>query len=187
MFSVGVLSGAAGADPVDGNAARKMLFSPRTAEVDINQAAGLSETDKTTLAAMVRMNGLKYYGAIAFSPDEGLVSEALQGAFNFHGVGPAEVAALAACNKARKGGTAPCVIAATVLPKRWKERPLQLSQDATATFAVYRKGRGEKAIAISLSSGAYGMAKGDGSAAKAMSDCTAKANGATDCIIVIAD
>jgi hypothetical protein len=188
---MGVLgAGAAAAEVIDSKAARRALFSPGGAEVVINAAAGLAEADVRTLKVLVKTNRLKYYGAIAFSPDEGLLSEALQGAFDFHSTEAASVGALAACNAARKAGTAECMVAATITPKRWKpDRALQLSASATEVFKAFRKGRGPRALAISAQTGAYGVAKGEGAEALALTDCNAAAKipDYEDCEIVIRD
>lgn len=176
----------AAAEPVSGKDARRMLFSDRGTEVVLNASAELSETDRKTIDTLVRSNGFKYYGAIAFSPSQGLLSESLQGAFNYHDPGAAAAAALRACEAARLAGASPCVVAAQVMPRRWSAQPLQLSQDATAAFQDYRRDRGEKAIAVSYGSGGFGIGTGAGAEAAALASCNA-ASSTGDCVIVVRD
>ncbi len=77
----------------------------------------------------------------------------------------------------------------TCFPKRWTRQSLQLSVDATVAFSTYRKGKGPKAFAISPDTGAYAFGKGEGADVTALTACNteAKAKGATDCDVVIAD
>jgi hypothetical protein len=203
LLGVGLWSGAASADPVDTNAARKMLFSPRGVEMAVQPDTGLDAGQTATLEAILKQMsaaGLSgYYGAVAVSPaffdmmasDPGAatLSGLFQVAEKYHSAETAAGVALQACQKARKSGQAPCAVAAHVLPKRWKPQPLQLSVDATAAFAEYRKGKGPKAFAISQASGAYAFAKGEGAQASALADCAARSNakGGGECALVIAD
>ncbi len=175
----------------DERAARSMLFHESRAElvarpdpaVDPRLMAVLQ--DRRQAAALV--GSVPYYGAVAVSPDQGLVPEAIVSVGNYHSVPSAAAAALAACNAQRPSGTRPCVLAAEIRPRGWEARALQLSSGATAVFRrVYRRGNGEKALAISPSSGGYGVGKGAGAAASAMAACAA-AGGAGDCRVVIAD
>ena len=170
---------AAMAEPVTGRQARKALFPEAGASVEITADSGLSAQDQRVLATVAAQQ--PYYGAIAISPDEGLLSEATVAAANHHDNAAAEAAALAACN-ARKTAAAPCVIAALIRPEGYAARALQLSQDATAALRAGYPGRGG-ALAVSGSLGAWGIGKG---AESAIADCAAK-GGATDCMVVVQD
>ena len=82
----------------------------------------------------------------------------------------------------------PCRIGARVRPRGYEARPLELSLGATTAFReTYRRARGEKALAISPSSGRFAIATGAGAAARATADCDRAAQGAGDCRVVIAD
>lgn len=130
-----------------------------------------------------------YYGAIAVSPDEGMMVEATVAAANHHSTEAASIAALAGCDAKRKGA-APCVIVALIRPAGWQARAFQLSSGATAGFLDnYAGTRRARAFAISPATGHWGMGKGGDAAAKAVKDCVAKAAGAPvgDCAVVVAD
>lgn len=179
----------AGADPVSGASAQRQLFSAKGALVKVFNLPMLSEQDKMVIGELGKQQ--KYYGAIAISPDEGLMSEPTLAAANYHSIPPAETAARAACDKRRKRGTARCVIAAHILPPGYdRPRALQLSADATAGLArSYGKGSGPKALAISPLTGQWAMARGQGAGAAAVAECnrTATQNGARDCAVAVAD
>lgn len=174
---------AAGAAVLDGKSARKALFAPDEVGVEVVKHSFLVDDQAQTLASVATQQ--PYYGAIAVSPDEGLMSEATIAAANYHSVEAASVAALAGCDAARKGA-APCVIVALVRPKGWEARPVQLSADATAAFRKDYAGKGG-ALALSASTGAWGMAKGAGAGEAAVAACTAKLNGPGDCAVTIVD
>ncbi|MDF0600063.1 5-aminolevulic acid synthase [Psychromarinibacter sp. C21-152] len=180
-----VLPALAAAQPIDGETAAPMLFGDAVS-VAVNPGAGLNEKDAEIVDILVRSNDFSYYGAIAFSPEEGLMSESLQGAFNFHDVQTASRAALAACSQAKQPGTEACVVAAQLFPRGYQPRTFQLSQDATAAFADYAESDGPKAIALSASTGAYGIGTGGDAQAQAVAECNAQA-GARDCRIAVAD
>ena len=95
------------------------------------------------------------------------------------------MAALAGCDAARKGN-APCVIVALVRPKGWEARPIQMSADATEAFRKNYGGRGA-ALAVSASTGTWGMAKGDNAAVAAIAACAAKLTDVKDCSVIVAD
>lgn len=181
--------GAAAAEPLDGRAARKATFAPQGVEVTVLPGAGLAGPMAQVLQQVAGQQA--YYGAVAISPDEGLASEATVAAANYHDVENAARAALAGCNDRRKAGSAPCVIAAEIRPEGWAPRALQLSASATdALRSTYRKGGGEKALAVSPGTAKFTIAKGDGAAAQALAQCTAAvaaAGAAPDCVIVVAD
>lgn len=187
-----LLAGQALAEPIGGAEAEKILFDTRGQAIAM--ASDLSENDKSILRAVIDLaekqlrQPLRWYSSIAYSPDEGLVSEALQSAANHHGVAAADRAALAACNASRKAGTRECRIGARVLPRGYEARPLELSLGATTAFhETYRKTRGERALAVSPSTGQFALATGAGAAAAAVAKCNATSQGAGDCETVIAD
>lgn len=170
------------AEGVTGKEARKALFPPVTAEVEILPAAGLPEAEAAALVLVGQ--GQPYYGAIAISPDEGLMSEATVAAANYHDTDAAQTAALADCN-ARKKGKADCIIAALIRPKGWSDKGFALSSDATADFKGYA-GKGG-ALAVSRVTGSWGMAEGDGAAEAAVAACQARNPKAEDCTTVVQD
>jgi len=188
-FGYGVLAAAlftpaAWAEPVDGNTARKQLFKPKGAQVEMIEQAFLSDQDKEILSQVALQQ--TYYAAIAVSPDDGVISNATVAAANYHSTGPAQEAAKDACNDA-KTGSAPCVIVALIRPKGWERQDLQLSVDGTNAYRKeYRKGRGEKAMAVSPSTGKFAVAKGTGAGPAAVVACNERAD-ASDCSVVIED
>ncbi len=175
LFMLG--SGVAWAEPIDGKTAKKALFAPVTAEVEILDAAGLPKDQ----AAALEMVGAAqpYYGAIAISPDEGLMSEATVAAANYHDTEAAQRVALAECN-AKKTGPSDCVVAAVIRPKGWKDKGFQLSSDATAGF---KSDFAEGALAVSRITGAWGIGA---DAEAAIAACVVKNDLAGDCAVVIA-
>ena len=207
LLSAGVLAGlmpgAAPAEPVSGNEARKLLFSPRGVDLVANPQSGLDAVQDATVQAILQQLKSEavanYYGSIAVSPaffemmaaDPGgaALSGLLQITEKFHSPEAADRVALDACRQALAEGQAECVIAARVLPRKWQPRALQMSVEATNAFKVYRKGRGAKAFAISPGTGAYAFAKGAAAETVALTDCNlaATAKGGADCEIVIAD
>ena len=175
-------SNAAFAEPLAGKAVKKMLFAPVKAEASVLAEAGLTSSDAELLALVAE--GQLYFGAIAISPDEGLMSEATVAAANYHDVDAASKAALAGCEKKRTGASV-CLIAAEIRPKGWKEQPLQLSSDATAAFTKDYDFGGNAAFAISAATGVYGIGLGDEAEALALKDCADKSDAAIDCAVVI--
>lgn len=179
LLAIG-LAGAAMAQPLDGKAAKKALFAPVKAEVEIMAEAGLPK-DQAAILESVGAAQL-YYGAIALSPEKGLMFETTVAAANYHDVAAAAVVALAGCNAA-KPGKKDCVVAALIRPKGWKDKGLSLSSDATAGFKDDYQVSGS-ALAISAGSGAWGIgADADG----AIAACVARNTNATDCAVVIAN
>ncbi len=179
VIAAQMLASDATAQTLPGKDARKLLFPGKGAAVEMTPDSGLSAQDQTVLASVAAQQ--PYYGAIAISPDEGLLSEATVAAANYHDTAAAETVALADCN-ARKTGAVPCVIAALIRPEGYEPRLLQLSLDATAALRSDYPGRGG-ALAISDLTGAWGV--GDGADA-AVTACAAK-GGATDCVVVVQD
>ncbi len=172
---------AAMAEPLTGRAAKKLLFPAKVAaQAEMLPSSGLSAEDQTILAAVASQQ--PYYGAIAISPEDGLLAESTIAAANHHDTAAAEVAALAQC-EAKRTGAVPCVIAALIRPEGYEARDLSLSRDATAAVRADYPAKGG-ALAISAATGAWGLGKG---ADAALAACTAKAAEITDCAVVIAD
>ena len=179
---IGLASGAS-AEVLTGKAAKKALFSGADVAVQVMKQAFLVDNQAEVLGTVAAQQ--PYYGAIAVSPDEGLMSEATIAAANYHSVEAASVAALAGCDGARKGEKA-CVIVALVRPKGWEVRALQMSVDATAAFRKDYGGKGA-ALAVSAATGAWGMAKGENASEAAIAACAAKIPDAQDCSVIIVD
>ncbi|MGI1663192.1 5-aminolevulic acid synthase [Palleronia sp. KMU-117] len=180
---------AAAAQTLTSKEAEAVLFGTRGSTVAVSGA--LDATDQAIMKKTIdlleqQINGpVKYYAAIAYSPDEGILTEALQSAMNYHSVASADAAAIAACNAVRGSGTAPCQVAARVLPRGYEARPLSLSYDASAAFSkAYRRAKSPKAFAISEVTGAYAIGTGPEAALAA---CQADRPGAGDCRVVVVD
>ena len=133
-----------------------------------------------------------YYAAIAISPSEGLMGKSAMQAVNFHDPDSAARAAIAGCDSKRARTSEPCVVIADFLPKGYAPgRSFSLSAKATEVFkGKYRRARRNKAFAVSVASGNWGMAVkaatiGEARAA-AIADCAARAAkaGANDCAVV---
>lgn len=172
--------------------ARRALFSARGGVVVVSE--DLSEKDQQTMRNIAEVladqrQPLLYYASIAYSPDEGVVSDAIQGASAHHSVRAADAAARAACNAARATGTAPCKIGMRIVPRRYEPRALTLSQPATGAMGdSYRKARAPKAMAISPTQGTFRVASGTEQAGEiALASCNGASNGANDCVLAIAD
>ena len=171
---------AAATDTVPGaKEAWRMLFGTRTSVAEVSTTIPLSQSDRDIVQSIGPTQ--QYYGAIAYSPDEGLLSEATVAAANHHSVEIARALALADCNGKRREGAAACVVAADILPKRYRAgRALQLSMGATAGFdAEYHKAKGSRSFAISAQSGLWGWGPDDAAALQA---CNAQ-----DCKVVVRD
>ena len=176
------------AQTFDEKSARAALFPTKGYGIQVSGA--LSEKDRATAKALIPIlgretgQGVRYYTSIAYAPDQGLVSESLQGAVNFHSPSAADAAALAACEAIRRGGR-PCAIAARVVPKNYERRALTLSVDATAAFqGEYRRSKAPKALAVSPTSGAWGIGNSDQSAIGA---CANSRERPRDCRVVVRD
>ncbi len=174
------------ADPLTGAEARAQLFHPERVEVVRYDAQGLSDQEVQILTSIAQ--GQKYYAAVAFAPADGLMSAATVMAANHHSVEAARAAALAECDD-RRSNEGRCVIALEVRPAGWQARDLQLSADATAAFAEsYPNGRGEAALAVSPTTGLWGLGQGGTAANDALAACaTAGENDVADCAVVIVD
>ena len=176
------------AQTYDTAAARGVLFN---AEGYVVQVSGnLSARDQATVRALIPVmskemgQDIGYYSSIAYAPDEGLISEALQGAMNYHSPVASDRAALAACDRVRRGWR-PCALAGRVVPKGFSPAPFTLSHGATDAFQrEYRRLRGGKSFAISPSGGTWGIGRND---AEAVAECRSAGQGARDCTVVIRD
>lgn len=172
------------ADPIPGAEARNQLYPADRVEVVRYNVQGLSAEEVQILATVAQTQ--KYYAAVAFAPSMGLMSEATVMAANHHTVDAARTAALAECEE-RVDGAGACVIAMEVRPAGWETRTLQLSSDATEAFRRdYGTGRGPQALAISASTGLWGLGRGDVAGAEALSACQGDSD-TGDCTVVISD
>jgi hypothetical protein len=177
------LAGAGFADPISGKDAGKLMFSPKGSDVEMLPVAGLSEESAALLQQVVQ--GYAYYAAVAIAPDEDLLkSEATMLVANHNSTEAASAAALAGCNKVRKGG-AECVVAAIVRPKNWEQRALQLSVEGTLALQNDYGKKGERAMATSAETGFFALGQGVGAQETALKGCAEK--GALDCVIAVAD
>lgn len=179
---------AAGAEPLTGREADRALFEPR--DRVILKSERLDARNGALVDALVplmeqQLNArLQYYGAIAFSPDEGFQAEASQSALNHHSPAAADRAALAACNARRAAAASGCVIAARILPPGYRPRDFTLSVSASeAMRRVYPRTAAPKALAISPLTGAFAI----GSPAEVVALCNRDAGGAGDCMMVVRD
>lgn len=186
-LSIALSVGATGAfaEPITAKDARGALYPSDAAQVIVINHSFLSDTDQSLLAQIAQEQS--YYGAIAFGPDDGLMSESLVGAFNYHDLPSARGAALAGCEAQRKGQAA-CAVVALVQPKAWREgQPISLSGEATAAFEQdYRRARSPKALAISPSTGKFAVATDPAAPGTAMAQCAALAQ-TQDCTVVLSE
>lgn len=201
------LGGGALAQPFTGNEARKMLMPVKKYDFVINENSGLTELQLKYFNVLFKAREYRgdldrlarYYGAIAISPSlfarlergELDLSEGapFQFAEGYHTPEAAAQVAIDDCTAVLKPGEAPCVIAAQLLPKRWKRQPLSLSVLATEAFAQYRKARGPRAFAISRATRAFAVQGGPNAVAEALASCNGIADdvGPPDCYIAIQD
>jgi hypothetical protein len=173
----------AGADPISGAAAAQLLFPPDRSEVATLDPQSLAPEDADLLRQVIK--DYLYYAAVAIAPEEALLqSQATTLVANHHSPASAATAALAGCDALRQTPT-PCKIAATVRPVGWEARALHLSAEASAALASDYGNQGARALAISASTGFFGLASGDGAVAAAVAACADK--GASDCAVVVAD
>lgn len=181
IWSVGPGAGLA-QQPVDGREARGLLFAANRSEVATFAHDFLSERDIGLLRQVAEQQ--PYYGAIAASPDEGVLAQSVSAFANFHDVEAPARLALERCNAERARGSRACVIVAEIRPRGWEERALQLSSAATgAVSREFRRARGSKALAISPGTGRWAMGTGADAAAAA---CRALGD-PRDCAVVIAE
>ena len=174
----------AAAEPLDSKTAKKMLFG-KGSTVELGQVDFI---DKAVAKAIKQAAGqIPYYGAIAVSPGEPTASNLMATMANYHSPDAAQKAALDNCNSRRTTGK-PCVVIATITPKKFKTQPLTLSAEATKVFGKeYRKLKAPKAMAISPSTGTFGADRGDGGRALSKCNAAAQAKGGADCQIIIID
>lgn len=183
-----LLAAPATADVMTGDEAKALLFSEKGHVVQVS--GKLSDQEKTIVRGVIPLMAkqlrqpVRYYASIAYSPGDGMVHKSLQAAMNHHSYAASDQAAVRACNGLKSQGTGPCVVAARVVPKRFKARELMLSIDATVGFKkTYLKAKPPKSFAISPKAGNWGMGASD---EKALKNC--ETNGAPgDCKIVIRD
>lgn len=174
----------AAADPLDARSARPLLFPATGVEIVQHDVTGLSEQEQAALTMVAQSQ--KYYAAVAFAPDAGILAEPTVLAANYHTPEAARVAALDGCNGRRPGGRA-CELALEVRPAGWQARALSLSADATTGFQEqYRNASGRRAFAASASSGTWGIGRGRDAADEALAACRGE-SGVSDCAVVIAD
>jgi len=187
-LAVGLLAMAAGAavamaEPIGSAEARKAVWPAKTGLAIVMRDHPKLAADQAALLATVA-SGQPYYGAIAFSPDEGIMVEATVAAVNHHSVEAAEAAALRDCDAKRKGDEG-CAVAVVLRPDGWEARPFQLSHAATEALRKEYGRTGSRAMAVSDATGAYGLGAGEGAAEVAVIACATA--GATDCNVVVAD
>ncbi len=176
------------ADVLTERDAKRALFSAKGHQIQL--AEGLSALEKKIVTEIIPLMAkqlrqpVRYYAAIAYSPDDGMVHESIQAAMNLHTSEAAGEAAVTACNALKSKSAKTCRVAAQVVPKRYKPRDLTLSIDATVGFdRAYRKADAPKAFAISRKSGNWGIGRSDDAA---LASC--ENNGRPgDCEIVIRD
>lgn len=174
----------AAADPLDAGSARALLFPATGVEIVRYDVSGLSEQEQSALMTVAQSQ--KYYAAVAFAPDAGILAEPTVLAANYHSPEAARTAALDGCNGRRQGGHA-CALALEVRPAGWEARALSLSADATTGFEdQYRRAGGQRAFAVSASSGQWGIGRGNDAAAAAITACRGD-SAVSDCAVVIAD
>jgi hypothetical protein len=183
------------ADPISYKEARKILPKANGKFDLVSYPDAVPEKDLATLAAAKMKSkdvfnaigaSLEGYGAVAISPDEGLLVEWISGVSQHHSLDAARAAAIDYCNGKKKAESADCEIIVEISPKGAKEGALTLSASAIAAVrGAYRKLDKPRAFAISPSTGDFGMDRGDGG--RALDNCASAANKAKDCIVVIAD
>lgn len=184
------------AEPLSFREARKVLPRANAKAVIRVDSSAVSEADKTRLERAGQTiddvllgvgAAIPAYGALAFTPTEGLFVEWISGVGHFHSVDAARAAALTYCNSKRKSSSAPCVVGIVIEPRGVKEgAALTLSGPANdALRGPYRQLKAPKAFAISQSTGNFGFDRGDGG--RALTACSKAGQSATDCRIVVAD
>ena len=168
--------------------ARRALFSERGHQIQM--VDGLSALERKIVTEIIPLMAeqlrqpVRYYAAIAYSPDDGMIHDSIQAAMNYHTPEAAGNAAVQACNALKSRSASSCRVAAFLVPKRYKSQDLTLSIDATVGFdRTYRKAAAPKAFAISRKSGNWGIGRTD-EAARASCE---KAGQPGDCEIVIRD
>ncbi|MEP5759564.1 MAG: hypothetical protein ABJ327_09745 [Litoreibacter sp.] len=184
------------AEPVNSRKAMRILpkaigpvaltqYRERLPQKDIDQlsAANLKLDDVFTAVGA----SLSGYGAVAISPDEGLLVEWISGVSEHHSPQAARAGALNYCNSQKKTNSAECVVLLEVAPKGVDpDAALTLSDAANAALRDgYKSLKKPKAFAVSPSTGDFGYEAGDTS--RALEACRSAVNKAEDCHIVIVD
>lgn len=185
VFLAGLVLGMAGtamAEPVKAREARAAVFPATPSEAEMRPHRKLPADQAAILAQVAETQA--HYGAIAFSPDDGLMSDATVAAIDYHSTEAAATAAVAGCDAKRKG-RATCEVVALIRPKGWSPRAVQMSVSASEALRKSYGGSGKRAMAIAGSTGAFGLGKGAAAEVQALADCAK--GGATDCRIVVAD
>ncbi len=199
-LAMALCAGVAQADPVDEATAKRALFGVRGVELALAPDAGLTEAQAEIISKI--LGGLRdgdlanYYGSVAVSPDfftlmaenpgQAVLTGLMQVSERLHSPAAADKAALRACNEARIRGQAPCVVAGRVLPRRFEDRALTLSVNATRDFRAYRRADSPKAFAVSRDSRSYALSSGEGAVEQALENCNLAAPKA-DCYTAILD
>ncbi|MBN8291746.1 5-aminolevulic acid synthase [Rhodobacter sp. NTK016B] len=179
-----LLASAATADPVPSRTAQAMVFPAGQIEVARYDLPGLSEQEIAALMTVARSQ--PFYAAVAYAPDAGIMSDPTVMAANYHSPDAARAAALSGCNARRDGGSA-CTLALEVRPAGWEERALMLSSDATTGFTTdFAAASAPRALAISPSTGQWGIGTGRDAGSDAVAACIGGAE-VSDCEVVIAD
>lgn len=184
------------AEPISFKDARKILpkangrvtlatFEEQLSETDIARLASANLKPKDVFKGIGA--SLSGYGAVAISPDEGVLVEWLSGVSQHHSIEAARTAAIDYCNSKKKPASADCVSLVEVSPRGAKaDAELSLSEKANdALRTAFRKLDTPRAFAISPTTGDFGMDRGDGT--RAVAACAAASNKANDCIVVVAD
>lgn len=185
MGAVLCLLGATGAmaSPMGSDAARKALLATTGVSVEVMPHRALSEAEVKAVTMVAE--GQVHYGAVAFSPGDGLMTEATVAAIDFHSTEAAAAAAVAECDAKRKA-RARCAVVALIRPAGWEPRPVQMSAAAAAAFRKDYGRNGPRAMALSQSTGKFGLGKGRNAQADALAACNRNV-AAADCVVVIAD
>lgn len=178
-----VLTAPALAEPLKAADARKALPGGKGVAVEMIAHPKLP-ADQAKVLEMVAQ-GQAHFGAVAFSPDDGLMSEATVAAVDFHSTEAAAKAAAADCDAKRKGRAA-CAVVALIRPAGWKPGALQMSAAAAEAFRKDYGRSGKRAMALSAGSGKFGLGKGDGAQIQALAACNAGTAGA-DCVLAVQD
>lgn len=187
-LAAGMAAWSAAAGPVPGETAAAQLYPVKPAAVALTKSAAVPAADRALLEQALK--DVTYYAAVAVSPTEGIRGPSAAVAANFHDIDNARRAAMRICGEKRAASARPCEVVAEVRPAGWEKGRLQLSAAATEAFAdKYRSVRRAKALAVSPSTGSWGIGKGGDAATRALADCArlGAAGPLVDCIVVIAD
>jgi hypothetical protein len=177
------LAAPAFAEPLSAADVRKAL--PRDAAVTVEMIAHPKlPADQAKVLEMVA-TGQPHFGAVAFSPDDGLMSEATVAAVDFHSTEAASKAAVSDCDAKRKG-RAGCAVVALIRPAGWQPGPIQMSASAAEAFRKDYGRSGRRAMALSVASGKFGLGRGEGADDAALAACN-QGNATADCVLAVSD